>query len=217
MAQSSTSVRYALAYLAAVRAGGCAAPLTTSATPEQLNAMLRDSGAMHLFVDHAKLADLAGEHLPELKKVMLENIFEWMADESAAPEDRGCTAADPFNIIYSSGTTGTPKGIVQSHGMRWKHVFRGDAVGYAPGAVTLLSTPLYSNTTLVVFFPTLAGGGTVETGYINPEEPYIEELGLFIAALQQGDKSIYPNTLLADHHVLDTLNRLEALSAGSPR
>jgi long-chain acyl-CoA synthetase len=45
--------------------------------------------------------------------------------------------------------------------MRWKHVFRGDAVGYAPGAVTLLSTPLYSNTTLVVFFPTLAGGGTV--------------------------------------------------------
>jgi hypothetical protein len=27
--------------------------------------------------------------------------------------------------------------------------------------VTLLSTPLYSNTTLVVFFPTLAFGGTV--------------------------------------------------------
>ena len=57
----TTSVRYALAYLAAVRAGGCAAPLTTSAAPGQLNAMLRDSGALHLFVDAPKLAELVGE------------------------------------------------------------------------------------------------------------------------------------------------------------
>jgi long-chain acyl-CoA synthetase len=34
-------------------------------------------------------------------------------------------------------------------------------VGYGRDAVTLLSTPLYSNTTLVCLFPTLAGGGTV--------------------------------------------------------
>jgi acyl-CoA synthetase (AMP-forming)/AMP-acid ligase II len=33
--------------------------------------------------------------------------------------------------------------------------------GYGPGAVTLLATPLYSNTTLVVFFPSLAYGGSV--------------------------------------------------------
>ena len=33
--------------------------------------------------------------------------------------------------------------------------------GYGPDTVTLMSTPLYSNTTLVVFFPTLALGGSV--------------------------------------------------------
>jgi acyl-CoA synthetase (AMP-forming)/AMP-acid ligase II len=70
------------------------------------------------------------------------------------------TPDSPFNIIYSSGTTGAPKGIVQPHGMRWMHVLRGRKYGYGPGGVTLLATPLYSNTTLVVFFPTVAWGGT---------------------------------------------------------
>ena len=62
----------------------------------------------------------------------------------------------PFNIIYSSGTTGAPKGIVQPHRMRWTQFTR---VSYSD-AVTIVSTPLYSNTTLVVFIPTLAHGGT---------------------------------------------------------
>ena len=41
------------------------------------------------------------------------------------------------------------------------HVARGAGYGYGPDGVTLLATPLYSNTTLVVFFPTIAFGGTV--------------------------------------------------------
>ncbi|MET0540787.1 MAG: AMP-binding protein, partial [Variovorax sp.] len=40
-------------------------------------------------------------------------------------------------------------------------VQRGANYRYGPDTVTLLSTPLYSNTTLVVFFPTLAFGGRV--------------------------------------------------------
>jgi predicted dehydrogenase len=56
------------------------------------------------------------------------------------------------------------------------------------------------------------GSGTVETGYINPEEPYIAEMRDFVDAVSKRDKSLYPNTLLDDYHVLQTLYRLEELS-----
>ncbi|WP_141104286.1 class I adenylate-forming enzyme family protein, partial [Noviherbaspirillum denitrificans] len=56
---------------------------------------------------------------------------------------------------------GAPKGIVQPHSMRWTHVQRGRINGYDGSAVALISTPLYSNTTLVCFFPTIGMGGTV--------------------------------------------------------
>jgi acyl-CoA synthetase (AMP-forming)/AMP-acid ligase II len=45
--------------------------------------------------------------------------------------------------------------------MRWRQYGQLDPLGYGPDAVTVLSTPLYSNTTLVCFNPTLAGGGTL--------------------------------------------------------
>jgi long-chain acyl-CoA synthetase len=90
-----------------------------------------------------------------------QSLSTWLATADARPRQVEVQPAWPFNIIYSSGTTGEPKGIVQSHGMRFTHVRRGTAYGYGADTVMLLSTPLYSNTTLVVFLPTLAFGGTI--------------------------------------------------------
>ena len=45
--------------------------------------------------------------------------------------------------------------------MRWGHIRRAEALGYGPDAITLVSTPLYSNTTLVSLIPALVRGGTV--------------------------------------------------------
>jgi len=59
------------------------------------------------------------------------------------------------------------------------------------------------------------GKGSVETGYINPEEPYIAELADFISAAKGGNQSLFPNTLREDARILTSLSRLEELAVTS--
>ena len=156
---SYPSVAQAIIFLAALRAGSVAAPIQPSATPEQIAGMVADSGATQVFLDAANAEALKDQTLAA-GVVMLEGLDAWLAPDGAKPTPVEIAPEDGFNIIYSSGTTGVPKGIVQSHAMRWQHLSRNANAGFDT-AVTLLSTPLYSNTTLVSFLPTLAWGGTV--------------------------------------------------------
>ncbi|MGC1301306.1 MAG: class I adenylate-forming enzyme family protein [Caulobacteraceae bacterium] len=161
---ATASIPYAAAFLGVLRAGGAAAPLAPSSTADSLADMIADCGARILFLDREVATALApvADRLPGLK-VALDGSDAGMPFETwlAAPETPVAPVEvgpdQPFNIIYSSGTTGKPKGIVQPNSLRWAQFRR---VIYTPDAVTMISTPLYSNTTLVSFLPTLANGGT---------------------------------------------------------
>lgn len=162
-----SSIEYVTVFVAALRMGAAACPLAPSSTPEQLAAMVRDCSAALLFVDDTVSAalDTVTDKLI-VKRIALEGVsnpsFEsWLAPVGAKPVPVAIDPEQVFNIIYSSGTTGTPKGIVQPHRMRWGHIRRAEALGYGPDAITVVSTPLYSNTTLVSLIPALVRGGTV--------------------------------------------------------
>ncbi len=163
---AASAIDYVAVMIGTLRVGAAISPLSPSATPAQLQAMLEDSGASHLFLDRYA-SDLLGPVASRIgaRRIALdggaegEPMEQWLAPIGAEPERVEIDPDQPFNIIYSSGTTGTPKGIVQSHAMRWPHTIPKQPPGFGPDAVTIVSTPLYSNTTLVSLIPTLAGGG----------------------------------------------------------
>jgi acyl-CoA synthetase (AMP-forming)/AMP-acid ligase II len=155
----------AVIFLGALRAGLVVAPLAYSVTPATFAAMLQDANPKRLFVDEIGFGLVLEQYWNDCVAIdagaPCRSLESWLEPGGVKPRPVELVPESPFNIIYSSGTTGIPKGIVQPHGMRWQHIHRGSQYRYSASTVTLLSTPLYSNTTLVVFFPTLGFGGTV--------------------------------------------------------
>ncbi len=171
---SPNSVAYAELFIGALRAGAVITPLSTLAASEALEKMLKDCGAKLFFLAD-QYRDLAAPFLDAIPAKTIAIDFEGglptyetlLAD--APDSDPGVPVGldDPCNLIYSSGTTGTPKGILHNHWMRAAQMARVGPNGYADDdARTLISTPLYSNTTIVCFLPALVGGGTV---YLMPK------------------------------------------------
>jgi acyl-CoA synthetase (AMP-forming)/AMP-acid ligase II len=77
------------------------------------------------------------------------------------PRDAGVTDADPYNIIYSSGTTGEPKGIVHTHyvralyGLLFATTFR-----IHPESVLMHAGSLVFNGAFLTLMPWLTVGAT---------------------------------------------------------
>lgn len=163
------SIEYGVVFTGALRAGVAVAPLAPSSTADDIAGMVADAGAKMLFVDAnvvRQLQPLRARIEPGLIGLDecgdgAKRLADWLAPEGSRPQAVDVRPEWPFNIIYSSGTTGRPKGIEQSHAMRWTQLQRASVYGYDSSSITMVSTPLYSNTTLVSFLPALTMGGEV--------------------------------------------------------
>jgi len=170
---ATNSVEYVETFMGGLRAGACVVPLSTMAAADALEKMLGDCDAKVLFLSdqYRPLVEPYEDRLPKLipgGRIAYDfardgwGDFEaWLGPVSDAPVEVPLGPLDDFNIIYSSGTTGLPKGILHSHVMRDLLAVRFTAFDYGPDTISIASTPLYSNTTLVAALATIGVGGTL--------------------------------------------------------
>ena len=155
-----------------IRAGACVVPLSGLLTTEQLESLLFDCDAVAAFV-----SDDFRDRVAPLKTSMpaigtwaafgfeqdgWDNVETVLQSGSDDMPDVRHALDDPFNIIYSSGTTGLPKGIVQTHRARLHWAFSNAVeMGFSSDSRALTTTPLYSNGTWLMMLPILFAGGTL--------------------------------------------------------
>ena len=120
------SAETALAHLAAYRAGLIAVPLFVLFGPDALEYRLRDSGAKVIVTDGAnwpKVAEIR-ERLPDLGAALVvggRGVDGTLDFEAAVARGsrrfriRQTLAEDPAILVYTSGTTGPPKGALHAH------------------------------------------------------------------------------------------------------
>ena len=115
---------FVLAYASIIQAGGVAVPVNTLYTPREVSYILEDSGAEMLLTTHAfksLLEEIRGG-LPSLRTVLLkepgELLFQTLERTCGSLRRQLMHPGEPEDlafIFYTSGTTGSPKGVMLNH------------------------------------------------------------------------------------------------------
>lgn len=182
----------ALGGISAVRAGGVYMPMDASYPADRLNFMLSDSKAKAILTVHG-LWDKAPLDFPAEKVVFMddEQGLDGYTAQDIPPE------ASAF-ILYTSGTTGRPKGIVHSHLMmvsflEWARIHEGTEVTENSKTAAMTGFTFVGSTEML--YSALCKGATA---YVVPEIARKDMELLYSFLCQEGITHIFmPSSLAA--------------------
>ena len=111
------SIRWTALDLAMMAEGILVVPLYPRQAPPELVGMMKDCGPSRICCGDRSLADSITEQWPEAPRVdLFDEIFDSGDTSSVEATPVSLTDDDPVTIIYTSGTSGEPKGVVLNVG-----------------------------------------------------------------------------------------------------
>lgn len=194
-------------HLGALRAGGVYLPLNSSYTDSEVSDLLDDAEPTLLVRDESPdhfLLRLTGDELAELA-------------DTAGTEfvDVPRTSADPASILYTSGTTGKPKGAVLSHGnLAASALALVKAWHFTTDDVLLHTLPLFHIHGLyVALYCTLASGSS--TILIDKFDPVRISSALPDATVLMGVPTHYTRLLAEPAFTREAVRNIRLFTSGS--
>ena len=168
-------------FLGAVSEGAVCVPIDPGAVPREIENIVKDSGCVIVFTDDSTLSAVkdAGEKCPSVKKVISVDseaagkIFSRADGLSAKDAGPGISPEDIACILYTSGTTGGPKGIMLSHGNLTSNcdsIFRMGIITAKDSVISVLPLHHTYPLTVTMLLPLLYGGEIIYPASIRPED-----------------------------------------------
>ncbi len=162
-----SSAEMAILIMATAKAGGVVVPLSPLADAGAIRRMIERAEVRFLFATGDNLAKFEESGATVRDRIAIgfeaegwEGFEDFLAGASDADPRVPLALEDDFNIMYTSGTTGDPKGAVHSHFSRLLYPLGwGEAVGIDRNSTVVLTTPLYHNGTWITMLPALHHGG----------------------------------------------------------
>lgn len=107
-----------LATIGIWKAGSACVPIDPNYPADRVRLVVRDTGVTRIVANrhHAdRLREMLAHHRPAVEILVVESVFESASTVSADDPRLRLGSARPAYVMYTSGTTGIPKGVVKQH------------------------------------------------------------------------------------------------------